>query len=958
MSLPRTNELDALIVIPTIGKPSVLIPMIRRLMSHLDGLRVHVVVSLNPLPHVDSDEAIRQMADIGPYPEGCWLTVHRHPGPAGFGGAINLGLRHALACTLAPGGIPEHGAMVIANDDLQVTEGWLRDLLAALRTEVVSDPSEVPDENGMRPLRNAAHYGRIGLAGPVSNNASGIQVISDEGAVGLKGADLDRFAAEWRKRHAMPDGSPRVMAATFLSGFCMAFSPDLLDAITFHDDNGDLCLFDERYKIAGYEDNDLCVRADRAGFRAAVSYSTFIGHLGHQTFDAEFPEMQRGMRNRLTYYDIHRPSTKSDDNRLVGAFRVRLDVPNDVNLFRAAIARAGQLCDGIAILLTGPLRRMAQTEEWAELVGRNAIPGDTMQLANARPDREVAELEAWAAKVASAPTGTRNPRIKVRRWRGEFDERAERNALLDMAERMGADWVMSIDHDEWLEARVTREHLDRLFRHPDPMVQSWDFSWLNHWESNRLVNLTPPWGDGGRYTGGMHGFRLYRVNKAAPRRILAGGNNGLHCGNIPQVDPTAKRVAGIRMRHFGYVRIQDRTRKLDRYNEQDPTPNPALIGGTTYDHITHEENQLMGVYAPVNGIGLHLLMYEGEDADNLGRQLDQLYGLVDRIVIVWTGRWNAEDRQRLYGEPVKRYADNRRGTMRPVVDLWAVDDWPATGPSREVARMAEHFGAEWVYQPLNDDLATARNAAIDALHGTPGMGWGYFVDPDEHAPYYAPVMLRRMAETTDVWGWMLTFRNPHADGSYSTSESVRMHRLDSQGRMRMNGRVHETFGAAVKRLSEAGYTGVLRHAPQQLVITNTGLTGTPEQTQEKFDRYRRMLELELRDNPGNAGAWVSLGLYWANEGYRAVALECFNRGMLVSTSEYLPWQEAALEYMRIARGFLAVAHDRMDTRKRAVTKAMIEFLDQAAPPLTIMGTPGQTGLDEAEALAALPAMPE
>src|SRR5690606_31715885 len=151
--------------------------------------------------------------------------------------------------------------------------------------------------------RSAADYGTIGLVGPVSNNAAGIQVIAGHDAEGLKEMGLDAFAAQWRERHALPDGSPCVMAATFLSGFCMAFTPELLDALTYEDADGLLCLFDERYQIAGYEDNDLCVRADRAGFRAGVAFSTYIGHLGHQTFDSEFPEMLRGMRNRLTYYD-------------------------------------------------------------------------------------------------------------------------------------------------------------------------------------------------------------------------------------------------------------------------------------------------------------------------------------------------------------------------------------------------------------------------------------------------------------------------------------------------------------------------------------------------------------------------------------------------------------------------------------------------------------------------------
>src|SRR5690606_35010117 len=131
-----------------------------------------IVISLNPLSQDDANETMRQLTNLGPYPEGCHLTVYRHHGPAGFGGAINRGLRHALDCEHAPAGIPESGAVLIFNDDLHVTEGWLRDLLAALHPEYVCDPSEIPDEHGNRPLRRAADYGKIGLVGPVSNNAA------------------------------------------------------------------------------------------------------------------------------------------------------------------------------------------------------------------------------------------------------------------------------------------------------------------------------------------------------------------------------------------------------------------------------------------------------------------------------------------------------------------------------------------------------------------------------------------------------------------------------------------------------------------------------------------------------------------------------------------------------------------------------------------------------------------
>lgn len=971
---PETGAFDALVVIPTVAKSEVLLPSFDTLIQRLDGLRVHIVASVNPLDEVQAEASIAGMRYVWDRvkPEGSALTIYRHPGACGFGGAINRGLR-AASDKLdedegevvfsdreeAGAGIPESGIVVIWNDDLRVTEGWLRSLLVAFTTEKLVLLSEVPNVDGTRPVRSVEDYGPVGIVGPMSNNASGIQVVDAHHEERLSALGFDEFAAWWREQKTDDEGDSPIVAATFLSGYCQAYSAAFVQDLAIKDPEGRWGLFDERYEIAGYEDNDLCARADRAGWRAAVDYGNFIGHLGHQTFDAEFPEMGRGMRNRLTYYDVWRPAVQEHGDRIVAVYRVRLDVPNDVNFFRMSLAGAGRLVDGIAILLTGDLDRMKNSDEWRS----GQVPSDARALAESTDN--VAALRRWATEWSGRMADSRKPTVVVERWGGEFNERDERNRAIEIArEQLDADWILSIDHDEAIEPRVNRSHFDRLLRHPDPLVCSWDFSWINHWANNRWQNLTPPWGDGGRFTGGMHGYRLVRVNREAPRKIQAGGTNGLHCGNVPMTGPTTKRVSGIRFRHFGYMRVQDRNRKLDRYNDQDPTPNPVLVGGTSYAHITHEENQLLSAFSAVNGLGAHALLYEGESADDLGRQLDRLYGLADRVVLVWTGEWSDADRRRLYGEPVKRAEGNLRGTLRPVVDLWKLspEEWPETGPGIEVARMAEHFGAEWVAEPFagadDPSLSRCRNAAIDALHGTTGMGWGYFFDPDEHPPTNYEIPLRRMAEVTDAWGWLVPFRNSYSDGRFNVSESVRMHRLDERGIMRMDGRVHESFNKATRFLVEEGCGSVIRKAPDPLVMLNTGLAGEPSAMQDKLDRYRELTEADLREDPRNPGAWTTLGLYWLNEGFRVVALECFSRGMSCADRQFLPFQEAGLEYLRMGRACYAEAAERMGAHPNAnVARSIVDFLDSAAPPIPVLGEPGRHGLTESEALASLPDVP-
>jgi len=291
-----------------------------------------------------------------------------------------------------------------------------------------------------------------------------------------------------------------------------------------------------------------------------------------------------------------------------------------------------------------------------------------------------------------------------------------------------------------------------------------------------------------------------------------------------------------------------------------------------------------------------------------------------------------------------------------VVDLW--DDslaWPETGPGREMAQMVEHFQCEWVHQPMNDHIGNARNAALDALHATPGLGWALFFDPDEYMPMDSSVMLRRMAEVTDAWGWLVRFRNTYADGGHNYSEAVRLSHLDSGGLMRMNGRVHESFSQAVKHLVAEGYGSVLRHAPERFISVNTGLAVDPEALQDKLDRYKRLVEMDLREEPNNPGGWVTLGLYWLNEGHEMVALECYSRAMMLATDEFLPYHEAALEYMRLAKSSMEQAAERMGGhRNRQVVDAIVDMLGQAAPPVPRLGMPDRCGVSLEDAMAGLP----
>jgi glycosyltransferase involved in cell wall biosynthesis len=189
----------------------------------------------------------------------------RNPQNLGFPAAVNQGLKAASGDFL-----------VLLNNDAVVTDGWLDQLVALTQ----ASPSPPVGEGGRRPdggasptphpdpLPQGGREATIGLAGPMSNYAAPPQSVGD-----VPYRDLDEmhdFAGSWRERHR-----GKWFTADKLSGFCLLMTRAVYDAI------GGL---DERFGLGFFDDDDLAVRARRAGFELAVAKDLFVHHFGSQTF--------------------------------------------------------------------------------------------------------------------------------------------------------------------------------------------------------------------------------------------------------------------------------------------------------------------------------------------------------------------------------------------------------------------------------------------------------------------------------------------------------------------------------------------------------------------------------------------------------------------------------------------------------------------------------------------------
>ena len=167
------------------------------------------------------------------------VKIVRHETNLGYAAGNNSGMA-----------VSEGAYVCIMNNDIVVTPGWLDRL-----------------------TRLAEFDPRIGIVGPMSNRVSGPQLAQgvsyDQDS--LRG--LDDFAERWAG-----ESERRYETAPRLVGFCMLVKRAVVERI-----GG----FDDGFGIGNYEDDDFCIRAAVAGFRAVIAKDCFVHHFGSRTFSGE-----------------------------------------------------------------------------------------------------------------------------------------------------------------------------------------------------------------------------------------------------------------------------------------------------------------------------------------------------------------------------------------------------------------------------------------------------------------------------------------------------------------------------------------------------------------------------------------------------------------------------------------------------------------------------------------------
>ena len=914
MDTVSDNQSQFDVIIPTMGSKDLIVECVDRILQTTTNSRFRLVVVCNPNEGlkgeaIESHSAVEaacatynEQGSNGVIHQSVELIWKHLDGPAGWVGAVNIGVAELSALS---------DFVIIMNDDVIVTNNWYAKLGSALKTDRIWYESKLAaaDTYYDGPGDDVGSYGRVGAAGPLSTFVAGAQAMP-VGSIEGRAEEfygyaahklLDDFSAEWEKGK-----TGRVLNTDFLSGFCTAYTRECLLDLMESNEDGPFFL-DPRFGIGGYDDDDIAARMNRGGWRQVIASDCYVHHKGHQTLDVHFKEIDRGLMNVSTFVEKW-SSERSADQKVIGCMRVKLSTLHDVAMFYDCVGRNSLVLDGLSVLLTNNPYEIVTSEGWN---GNALTPETQVMVGRCGKTEDTAEISAAVKEWLEGAVAVHQHAvpITVDVWAGEFNERDERNKTIEMAEAMGADWIFSIDHDEFLEDRVDRKLFRRLIAHPDPNVRAYDFGWLNHWDTPRVFRTDAPWGQG--YTSSMHGIRLWKVTKGSesPLRITGGradgGNDvGLHCGNAPEICLPSRRVAGIRFRHFGYLRHTDRVRKHQFYTTIDPTPDAVLTGGG-YGHLISEENMQLTPYIAANGIVFSMLVYKEEQLPGLYRLLNHAYALVDDIALVWTGPEGTE-------------------------------------PPDSMKTVARLFGAEWTYKPFDDDLSAVRNAGIQHLREkeNPRVRWFLTMDDDEHwaHEHLNAISIRRMAECTNTWAWMFRFRNWRKDKTFNYSETLRMFVMDPQGLMKFSGRVHESIEESIHHLKEMGVHPEVRFAPFE--TDHTGLGGDATDMQGKLEFYTRLLEKQIRDTPLDTGSWCSLGLQFMNDGMTDEAKACFENSVVVAGESYLGYRELGNVYLRLAKLFIGAAHDRLAPAHplNAVLEEQIKWLGDICPPFPVNGS--------------------
>lgn len=511
-----------------------------------------------------------------------------------------------------------------------------------------------------------------------------------DSAIGAVGPMSNNISGVQRVKDVVPMQARELYAGSLqeqyrltavLIGFCFFISKELFDKL-----GG----FDAKLFPLGCEDNDICTRIMKEGYHLLAVGKSFVFHHGSVTMK-QFPSAQMGCRD----LDILAYKHSNTNNRICVGYRVKIKNDYFLNVFERSLTKSLSFADEIIVLDDGSLTPLQE---------------------------QIAILK--------------DPKITYRRYERPFEERRDRNELLDFVREKKCDWFLALDADEIMEEKFDRKYAERLMRPLNPHTFGYSFHEYTFWNSEDHFTFNSPWDR-------MSPLRMWRVQPN--RRILHGAKSTLHCEHIPVLPLEAAVATSIGILHYGYVRPEDRLEKYNWYEKVDTDKRRELIGFDDYRHLIDENSLKLRKYRSDTKISVTTM--SNEDMVQAYEWLRYIGTFADEICICDTG-------------------------MAP-----------------RAKQLLEYFGAKIV--PGDNSLGFAVNRNISLSKCT--QDWILQLDMDEKV--MDTTILRRMLDA-DVPGYIFTVRNIIRDGRSCISETIRLFRR-SLG-LQYFGMIHETVDKIVR----------------------------------------------------------------------------------------------------------------------------------------------------------------
>jgi len=307
--------------------------------------------------------------------------------------------------------------------------------------------------------------------------------------------------------------------------------------------------------------------------------------------------------------------------------------------------------------------------------------------------------------------------------------------------------------------------------------------------------------------GRMCGPRLFR---ATPKQNLFGGTKeGLHCPHLPADALASVSLSPIKLVHLGYVQEENRRRKFEWYEGLDSDKRAELIGAESYKHLV---DKLVELRPFQNQTYVLCTMSPGMS--------DRLYEMILRHYVLFD-------------------------------EIWVLNTKPKDS-MQELERLLSPIKIEnfaW-----RDDFSAARNFLLESAEPDPNR-WIIWLDPDEQLTL--PMHYIRAFETDHE---MLLFDILEflPETSPVRHQLIRAHRHIPE--VRFHNRVHENFDQARK------LNPWLRVKEVPFVVCHYGYLSGPENLRKKFELYKRLIALEMQENPNAAQPHFDLALHLFDEG--------------------------------------------------------------------------------------------